>query len=97
MDARRVKLKVSAGFKMRGLILRPYVRLGQSNIMIMIMIIRDVLTRFGDFHVFCVFLSESSRFLLQVLESVSEADLDEVLERILDAVEKQPRMCASPQ
>lgn len=95
MDARRVKLKVSAGFKMRGLILRPYVRLGQSNIMIMI--IRDVLTRFGDFHVFCVFLSESSRFLLQVLESVSEADLDEVLERILDAVEKQPRMCASPQ
>ncbi|XP_051761811.1 DNA polymerase epsilon subunit 2-like isoform X2 [Ctenopharyngodon idella] len=56
MDARRVKLKVSAGFKMRGLILRP----------------------------------ESSRFLLQVLESVSEADLDEVLERILDAVEKQP-------
>lgn len=25
MDARRVKLKVSAGFKMRGLILRPYV------------------------------------------------------------------------
>lgn len=35
---------------------------------------------------------ESSRFLLQVLESVSEADLEEVLERILDAVEKQPRM-----
>jgi len=35
---------------------------------------------------------ESSRFLLQVLESVSDADLDEVLERILDAVEKQPRM-----
>uniref|UniRef100_A0A8C1TST2 DNA polymerase epsilon subunit n=1 Tax=Cyprinus carpio TaxID=7962 RepID=A0A8C1TST2_CYPCA len=56
MDARRVKLKVSAGFKMRGLILRP----------------------------------ESSRFLLRVLESVSEADLEEVLERILDAVEKQP-------
>ncbi|KTF92937.1 hypothetical protein cypCar_00048624 [Cyprinus carpio] len=58
MDARRVKLKVSAGFKMRGLILRP----------------------------------ESSRFLLRVLESVSEADLEEVLERILDAVEKQPCM-----
>ncbi|XP_043088331.1 DNA polymerase epsilon subunit 2 [Puntigrus tetrazona] len=56
MDARRVKQKVSAGFKMRGLILRP----------------------------------ESSRFLLRVLESVSEADLEEVLERILDAVEKQP-------
>ncbi len=34
---------------------------------------------------------ESSRFLLQVLESVTEADLEEVLERILDAVEKQPR------
>uniref|UniRef100_A0A8C1FKJ9 DNA polymerase epsilon subunit n=1 Tax=Cyprinus carpio carpio TaxID=630221 RepID=A0A8C1FKJ9_CYPCA len=56
MDARRVKQKVSAGFKMRGLILRP----------------------------------ESSRFLLRVLESVTEADLEEVLERILDAVEKQP-------
>uniref|UniRef100_A0A673FE52 DNA polymerase epsilon subunit 2 n=1 Tax=Sinocyclocheilus rhinocerous TaxID=307959 RepID=A0A673FE52_9TELE len=56
MDARRVKLKVSAGFKMRGLILRP----------------------------------ESSRLLLRVLESVTEADLEEVLERILDAVEKQP-------
>lgn len=39
---------------------------------------------------FCL-VSESSRYLLQVLESVSEADLDEVLERILDAVEKQPR------
>ncbi|XP_016398761.1 DNA polymerase epsilon subunit 2-like [Sinocyclocheilus rhinocerous] len=56
MDARRVKQKVSAGFKMRGLILRP----------------------------------ESSRLLLRVLESVTEADLEEVLERILDAVEKQP-------
>ncbi|XP_051981220.1 DNA polymerase epsilon subunit 2 isoform X1 [Xyrauchen texanus] len=56
METRRLKQKVSAGFKMRGLILRP----------------------------------ESSRYLLQVLESVSEADLDEVLERILDAVEKQP-------
>nr|XP_055027510.1 DNA polymerase epsilon subunit 2 isoform X2 [Misgurnus anguillicaudatus] len=56
MEDRRLKQKVSSGFKMRGLILRP----------------------------------ESSRYLLQVLESVSEADLDEVLERILDAVEKQP-------
>ncbi|XP_057200750.1 DNA polymerase epsilon subunit 2 isoform X2 [Triplophysa rosa] len=56
MDERKLKQKVNAGFKMRGLILRP----------------------------------ESSRYLLQVLESVSEADLDEVLERILDAVEKQP-------
>ncbi|ROL51276.1 DNA polymerase epsilon subunit 2 [Anabarilius grahami] len=86
MDARRVKLKLSAGFKMRGLILRPYVRLGYQTL---VMFIRDVFTRFDDF-LFCVFLSESSRFLLQVLESVSEADLDEVLERILDAVEKQP-------
>ncbi|KAA0711688.1 DNA polymerase epsilon subunit 2 [Triplophysa tibetana] len=56
MDERKLKQRVNAGFKMRGLILRP----------------------------------ESSRYLLQVLESVSEADLDEVLERILDAVEKQP-------
>ncbi len=34
---------------------------------------------------------ESSHFLLQVLESVTEADLEAVLERILGAVEKQPR------
>lgn len=62
------------------------------------MFIRDVFTRFDDFpHVLCCSRSESSRFLLQVLESVSEADLDEVLERILDAVEKQPRMSVLPQ
>ncbi len=36
---------------------------------------------------------ESSHFLLQVLESVTEADLEAVLERILGAVEKQPREC----
>lgn len=31
MDARRVKQKVSAGFKMRGLILRPYVALSHYS------------------------------------------------------------------
>ncbi|KAL2099287.1 hypothetical protein ACEWY4_005767 [Coilia grayii] len=56
MDVRKVKTKVSSGFKMRGLMLRP----------------------------------EASKYLLEVLESVSEADLNDVIERILDAVEKQP-------
>uniref|UniRef100_A0A7N6FET6 DNA polymerase epsilon subunit n=1 Tax=Anabas testudineus TaxID=64144 RepID=A0A7N6FET6_ANATE len=54
--ARQIKTKVSAGFKMRGLILRP----------------------------------ESSRYLVEVLESVSPSELDDVIERVLDAVEKQP-------
>uniref|UniRef100_A0AAR2IUB4 DNA polymerase epsilon subunit n=1 Tax=Pygocentrus nattereri TaxID=42514 RepID=A0AAR2IUB4_PYGNA len=56
MDTRRLKTKVSSGFKMRGLMLRP----------------------------------EASRYLVEVLESVSEVELDDVVERILDAVEKQP-------
>ncbi|KAL7873525.1 hypothetical protein AOLI_G00125960 [Acnodon oligacanthus] len=56
MDTRRLKTKVSAGFKMRGLMLRP----------------------------------EASRYLLEVLESVSDVELDDVIERVLDAVEKQP-------
>uniref|UniRef100_A0A3B4GNB9 DNA polymerase epsilon subunit n=1 Tax=Pundamilia nyererei TaxID=303518 RepID=A0A3B4GNB9_9CICH len=54
--ARRIKTKVSSGFKMRGLILRP----------------------------------EASRYLVEVLESVSHSELDDVIERVLDAVEKQP-------
>ncbi|XP_056151477.1 DNA polymerase epsilon subunit 2 [Lampris incognitus] len=54
--ARKIKTKVSAGFTMRGLMLRP----------------------------------ESSRYLLEVLQSVSPIELDDVIERILDAVEKQP-------
>ncbi|XP_066539061.1 DNA polymerase epsilon subunit 2 [Hoplias malabaricus] len=56
MDARRLKTKLSAAFKMRGLMLRP----------------------------------EASRYLMEVLEPVSEMELDDVIERILDAVEKQP-------
>ncbi|XP_053488734.1 DNA polymerase epsilon subunit 2 [Ictalurus furcatus] len=56
MDVRRLKTKVTAGFKMRGLILRP----------------------------------EASKYLLEVLESVSEVELEDVIERILDGVEKQP-------
>lgn len=35
--------------------------------------------------------SEASRYLVEVLESVSEVELEDVIERILDAVEKQPR------
>ncbi|XP_029349888.1 DNA polymerase epsilon subunit 2 [Echeneis naucrates] len=54
--ARKIKTKVSSGFKMRGLILRP----------------------------------EASRYLVEVLESVSPSELDDVIERVLDAVEKQP-------
>ncbi|KAK2843141.1 hypothetical protein Q7C36_011356 [Tachysurus vachellii] len=56
MDARRLKTKVTAAFKMRGLMLRP----------------------------------EASRYLVEVLEAVSEVDLEDVIERILDGVEKQP-------
>uniref|UniRef100_A0A671V478 DNA polymerase epsilon subunit n=1 Tax=Sparus aurata TaxID=8175 RepID=A0A671V478_SPAAU len=54
--ARKIKTKVSAGFKMRGLMLRP----------------------------------EASRYLVEVLESVNPSELDDVIERVLDAVEKQP-------
>uniref|UniRef100_A0AAQ4RE53 DNA polymerase epsilon subunit 2 n=1 Tax=Gasterosteus aculeatus aculeatus TaxID=481459 RepID=A0AAQ4RE53_GASAC len=54
--ARKIKTKVSAGFKMRGLILRP----------------------------------DASRYLVEVLESVSASELDDVMEKVLDAVEKQP-------
>lgn len=36
------------------------------------------------------FYREASKYLLEVLESVSETDLNDVIERILDAVEKQP-------
>nr|XP_015825324.2 DNA polymerase epsilon subunit 2 [Nothobranchius furzeri] len=54
--ARKIKTKVSAAFKMRGLILRP----------------------------------EASRYLVEVLESVDHSELDDVIERVLDAVEKQP-------
>ncbi|XP_068608394.1 DNA polymerase epsilon subunit 2 [Brachionichthys hirsutus] len=53
---RSLKTKVSTGFKMRGLLLRP----------------------------------EASRHLVEVLESVSPSELDDVIERILEAVEKQP-------
>lgn len=34
--------------------------------------------------------SEASRYLVEVLESVDPSELDNVIERILDAVEKQP-------
>ncbi|MEQ2280029.1 hypothetical protein AMECASPLE_015380 [Ameca splendens] len=54
--SRKIKTKVSAGFKMRGFILRP----------------------------------EASRYLLEVLESVDPSELDDVVEKVLDAVEKQP-------
>lgn len=54
--ARKIKNKVSSGFKMRGLILRP----------------------------------EASKYLVEVLEAVSPSELDDIIERVLDAVEKQP-------
>lgn len=34
--------------------------------------------------------SEASKYLLEVLESVSPIELDDVIEKVLDAVEKQP-------
>uniref|UniRef100_A0AAQ6ANL1 DNA polymerase epsilon subunit n=1 Tax=Amphiprion ocellaris TaxID=80972 RepID=A0AAQ6ANL1_AMPOC len=42
--------------------------------------------------VFCS--SEASRYLVEVLESVSHTELDDVIERVLDAVEKQPLSCS---
>lgn len=35
--------------------------------------------------------SEASRYLVEVLESVSPSELDDIIEKVLDAVEKQPR------
>lgn len=34
---------------------------------------------------------EASRYLVEVLESVSASELDDVIEQVLDAVERQPR------
>lgn len=34
--------------------------------------------------------SEASRYLVEVLESVNPSELEDVVERVLDAVEKQP-------
>ncbi|KAG7269485.1 hypothetical protein CRUP_009998 [Coryphaenoides rupestris] len=53
---RKIKSKVSADFKMRGLMLRP----------------------------------DASKYLVEMLESVNPNDLEDVIEKILDAVEKQP-------
>lgn len=39
--------------------------------------------------------SEASRYLVEVLESVSHSELDDVIERVLDAVEKQPCECST--
>uniref|UniRef100_A0A672HCR2 DNA polymerase epsilon subunit n=1 Tax=Salarias fasciatus TaxID=181472 RepID=A0A672HCR2_SALFA len=55
--SRKIKTKVSSGFKMRGLMLRP----------------------------------DASKYLVEVLESVSSSELEDVIEKVLDAVEKQPR------
>ncbi|XP_055497097.1 DNA polymerase epsilon subunit 2 [Leucoraja erinacea] len=54
-----VKSKVSAVFKMHGLILR----------------------------------ANAAKFLVDVLESVNESELEDAIERIIDAVEKQPLSC----
>ncbi|XP_054651952.1 DNA polymerase epsilon subunit 2 [Dunckerocampus dactyliophorus] len=54
--ARKIKSKVSADFKMRGLILRP----------------------------------EATKYMVEVLQSVNASQLDDIIERVLDAVEKQP-------
>lgn len=34
---------------------------------------------------------DASKYLVEVLQSVSPNDLEDVMEKILDAVEKQPR------
>lgn len=46
-------------------------------------------------HVFVLCSSESSRYLVEVLESVSPSELDDIIEKVLDAVEKQPRKLRS--
>lgn len=40
--------------------------------------------------VLCVCRSEASKYLVEVLESVDRSELDDVIEKVLDAVEKQP-------
>lgn len=35
-------------------------------------------------------LREASRYLVEVLEAVNASEVDDVIERVLDAVEKQP-------
>lgn len=42
-------------------------------------------------HVFSFLPRDASRYLVEVLESVSASELDDVMEKVLDAVEKQPR------
>lgn len=39
-----------------------------------------------------MFYSEASKYLVEVMESVSSSDLEDVMEKVLDAVEKQPCM-----
>lgn len=41
--------------------------------------------------------SEASRYLVEALESVDPSELDDVIERVLDAVEKQPCMYRAAQ
>ncbi|XP_072347026.1 LOW QUALITY PROTEIN: DNA polymerase epsilon subunit 2 [Scyliorhinus torazame] len=57
--ATKVKSKVSAAFKMHGLILR----------------------------------SNAAKFLVEVFETVNELELEDAIERIIDAIEKQPLNC----
>lgn len=41
-------------------------------------------------HAYVLCSSEASKYLVEVLESVSPSDLEDVIEKVLDAVEKQP-------
>lgn len=41
----------------------------------------------------CIFVlcfREASKYLVEVMESVSPSELEDVIEKVLDAVEKQP-------
>lgn len=44
---------------------------------------------------FSLLSSEASRYLAEVLESVNVSELEDVIEKVLDSVEKQPCKCTS--
>lgn len=41
-------------------------------------------------HLFLSLISEAIKYLTEALQSVSEVELEDALEKIIDAVEKQP-------
>lgn len=48
----------------------------------------ETITTYACFLVLCS--SDASRYLVEALESVNASELDDIIEKVLDAVEKQP-------